>query len=482
MNKKKFYLTTAIPYVNASPHLGFALEVIQADVIARYHRLLGNEVFLLAGADENSLKNVKSATEMGISPQELCDKYAKEFADLKTILNFSYDSFWRTSNKELHFPGAQKLWGLIEQNGDFYKKTYEGLYCVGCELFYTEKELVEGKCPEHKLAPEKIKEENYFFKLSKYQEKLKELIESDYLKVRPIERKNEVLGFINKGLEDFSVSRSQERSKGWGVPVPNDPDQTIYVWVEALGIYLTGVGFGVDSKKFEQWWPADGHLIGKGILRFHAVYWPALLLAAGLELPKAIYVHGYLTVNKEKISKSLGNVIAPQEAVAKYGLDPLRYFLLKEIPFGSDGDFSFQRLGEIYQSDLANGLGNLTSRVAKLAELANLEVHELHEKPLFDSAYRIALEDFRFNDALAYIWEKISAADKKIEATKLWELIRANPDKSKEILGNLVRQIREIIELLLPFLPDTAERIQKQFKGPKIRSAGPLFPRRDHAN
>lgn len=477
MNKNKYYLTTAIPYVNASPHIGFALEAIQADVVARYYRLSGVNTFLLTGADENSLKNVKAAKEKGISTKELCDKFAKEFASLKETLNFSYDNFLRSSDKEHHFPGAQKLWGLIEESGDFYKKIYEGLYCVGCELFYTEEELLDGKCPEHKVAPEKIKEENYFFKLSKYQRILEELIETDEIKIRPMERKNEVLGFIRKGLEDFSVSRSKERSKGWGVPVPNDPDQTIYVWVEALGIYLTGIGFGTDEETFKKWWPADAHLIGKGILRFHAVYWPALLLSAKLELPKSIYVHGYLTVEGEKISKSLGNVISPTDVIKKYGLDPLRYFLLKDIPFGSDGDFSFQRFEEVYQADLANGLGNLVSRVAKLAELVDLEVHAVHEKPLFDTAYSVALEDFRFNDALSYIWKKISESDKKIEEVKLWEVVKNDPERAKDLLSNLVRQIREITELLLPLLPSTAEKIQKHFTGPKIKAAPPLFPR-----
>lgn len=475
---KKFYITTAIPYVNASPHIGFALEAIQADVQARFHRLLGEETFLLTGADENSLKNVKAAQERRLPTQELCNLNSKEFAALKETLNFSYDRFLRSSDKKEHFPGAQKFWSLIEQSGAFYKKTYEGLYCVGCELFYTKNELVEGKCLEHKTTPELVKEENYFFKLSNYQEKLLSLIESDTLKIRPLERKNEVLSFVKSGLEDFSVSRSLKRSKGWGVPVPNDPEQTIYVWVEALSIYLTGVGFGTDENEFKKWWPAEVHLIGKGILRFHAVYWPALLLAANLPLPKEIYVHGYLTVKGEKISKSLGNVISPTEAVEKYGLDALRYFLLKEIPFGADGDFSFARLGEIYNAHLASGLGNLVSRVAKLAELSDLEVSLLNEKPLFDSPFQVDLEDFKFNEALGYVWKKIAAADKTIEEHKLWDLIKTNPEEARGILENLVRQIREIAELLLPIIPDTAQKIQTQYRGPKIKIEEPLFPKK----
>ena len=302
MNQKKFYITTAIPYVNAAPHIGFALEAVQADVITRYYRQKGVNTLLLTGADENSLKNVKAAEEAGISTQELCDLHAKEFADLKNILNFSYDKFFRSSNKEQHWSGVQKLWNLCKDK--IFKKTYKGLYCVGCEVFYTENELIEDRCPEHKIKLEEVNEENYFFKLSDYKNTLKSLIESDKLKIVPEERKNEALGFINQGLEDFSISRSVKRAKGWGVPVPNDSSQIMYVWFDALGIYLTGIGYGTDEKTFNKWWPADIHLIGKGILRFHAVYWPAILLASGLPLPKSIYVHGYLTVEGEKISKS----------------------------------------------------------------------------------------------------------------------------------------------------------------------------------
>jgi len=474
MNQKKFYITTAIPYVNAAPHIGFALEAVQADVITRYYRQKGVNTLLLTGADENSLKNVKAAEEAGISTQELCDLHAKEFADLKNILNFSYDKFFRSSNKEQHWSGVQKLWNLCKDK--IFKKTYKGLYCVGCEVFYTENELIEDRCPEHKIKLEEVNEENYFFKLSDYKNTLKSLIESDKLKIVPEERKNEALGFINQGLEDFSISRSVKRAKGWGVPVPNDSSQIMYVWFDALGIYLTGIGYGTDEKTFNKWWPADIHLIGKGILRFHAVYWPAILLASGLPLPKSIYVHGYLTVEGEKISKSLGNVIDPKELVEKYGQDPIRYFLLKETPFGNDGDFSEERFKEVYNADLANGLGNLVARVAKLAEKSGLEFKQTDSlDKILDEEWAKALKDFRFDIALQRIWLDISIVDKHIDHFAPWS--EKDKGKLKDILQTEINDIRKITLRLKPFLPETAEKIEKQFAGPTIKSTVPLFPR-----
>ncbi|MCH8820917.1 methionine--tRNA ligase [Patescibacteria group bacterium] len=473
MNKGKFYITTAIPYVNAAPHIGFALEAVQGDVMARYSRQKGVDTYLLTGADENSLKNVKAAEEAGVSTQHLCDTYAKEFADLKSILNFSYNYFFRSSSKKNHWPGVQKLWKLAEK--DIFKKPYKGLYCVGCELFYTKNELIDGKCPEHKTKVELVSEENYFFKLSKYESQLKELIKSDELKIVPQERKNEVLGFINQGLEDFSISRSVKRAKGWGVEVPGDSKQIMYVWFDALGIYLTGIGYGTDEKKFKKWWPANIHLIGKGILRFHAVYWPAILLSAGLPLPKSIYVHGYLTVEGEKISKSVGNVTHPNELVDKYGRDPVRYFLLKDIPFGNDGDFSIERFEEVYNADLANGLGNLVSRVSKLLEINNVDAGSIKRTTKkFSPELEHAIENLKFNEALNFIWENIRAVDLYIEKERPWEISDLG---IKVVLETLVNRIEEIAFDLKPFLPETSEKITKQFSGPKIKSEKPLFPR-----
>ena len=474
MNKGKFYITTAIPYVNAAPHIGFALEAVQGDVMARYSRQKGVDTYLLTGADENSLKNVKAAEEAGVSTQHLCDTYAKEFADLKSILNFSYNYFFRSSSKKNHWPGVQKLWKLAEK--DIFKKPYKGLYCVGCELFYTKNELIDGKCPEHKTKVELVSEENYFFKLSKYESQLKELIESDELKIVPQERKNEVLGFINQGLEDFSISRSVKRAKGWGVEVPGDSKQIMYVWFDALGIYLTGIGYGTDEKKFKKWWPANIHLIGKGILRFHAVYWPAILLSAGLPLPKSIYVHGYLTVEGEKISKSVGNVTHPNELVDKYGRDPVRYFLLKDIPFGNDGDFSIERFEEVYNADLANGLGNLVARVAKLAETSGFEFEQTGSLDnILDEEWAEALKDFRFDIALQRIWLDISIVDKHIDHHTPW--VEKDKRKLKDILQSEINDLRKIALRLKPFLPEASEKIEKQFKGPVVKSEKPLFPR-----
>lgn len=474
---KKFYLTTAIPYVNAAPHIGHALEFVQADCVKCYRKLLDGDVLLLSGADENSLKNVQAAEKEGITPQELCDKYSRSFQDLAKVLNISFDVFQRSTDKK-HFESSQKLWQLCKTAGAIYKKPYTGLYCVGCEAFYTEDELKDGLCPEHKTKPEKVSEENWFFSLKKYAPKIEALISSGELKITPEMRKNEVLGFIRRGLEDFSISRSVKRAKGWGVPVPGDPSQIMYVWFDALNIYQSGVGFGWDDNFYKKWWPADLHIIGKGILRFHAIYWPAILLSAGLPLPKSIFVHGYLTVDGQKISKSLGNVVDPFGLIEKYGVDPVRYYLLREIPSYGDGDFSERRFKELYNADLANGLGNLVARVAKLAEQAKLKIKneklKITIKNLKIENYTKCLDEYRFNDALVFIWEKISEADRYVDAHRPWELKGV---ESETVLNHLTSEIREIAVLLEPFLPETAEKIQKQFAGPKIKSGPPLFPR-----
>jgi len=310
-------MTTAIPYVNAEPHIGHALEFVQSDCIYRYHKLMGYKTFLTTGADENSLKNVQAAEAKGITTEQLCSLNAAVFRDMATKIGLSFDSFLRSSVKKDHWHGVQRLWKLCNERGDIYKKKYSGLYCVDCEVFYTEQELEDGLCPEHKKKPVFVEEENYFFRLSKYQKEIEKLITSGKLRILPERRKNEVLSFVKSGLEDFSISRSKTRAKGWGVPVPDDPEQIQYVWFDALGIYLTGIGYGTDDSKFKKWWPADVHVIGKGIIRFHAVYWPAMLLSAGLPLPKSIFVHGYITVEGQKMSKSLGNVINPSHLIRK---------------------------------------------------------------------------------------------------------------------------------------------------------------------
>lgn len=474
MSKKKFYLTTAIPYVNAAPHIGHAFEFVQADVVARFHRLLGEDVALLSGGDENALKNVQAAEQAGEDVQKFVDRHTEQFKHLAEKLNVHFDFFQKGSDKKTHYPSSQKLWKLCEASGDIYKKSYRGLYCVGCEAFYTKDELnANGECFEHpgkKL--DEVEEENYFFRLSKYQAFLDKLISSGQLPIVPETRKNEVLSFIRQGLEDLSISRSNERAKNWGVPVPGDDNQRIYVWMEALNIYQSGVGFGWNNNLYNKWWPTDLHIIGVGITRFHAVYWPAFLKSAGLKVPKKIFVHGYLTVDGQKISKTLGNVIDPFELVEKFGVDAVRFYLLREIPSWGDGDFSLKRFKDLYNGELANGLGNLVARVARLASDTNLN---LPPKKNFTLKKIVAdnLKNFRFDLALMRLWDEISALDKRINAEKPWEL---EGPALKRAITPIAQEIREIAFNLAPFLPETSEKILVQFTG-KVTVEKPLFPR-----
>lgn len=478
---KKFYLSTALPYVNYSPHCGFALEIVQADVIARYHRLLGGDVFFLTGTDENSFKNVQAANKEGIPVKKLVDRNAQKFYNLKYTLNLSFDDFIRTTEKR-HIKGAQKLWKACRK--DIYKKKYRGLYCVECEEFYKKNELVNGLCPEHKVKPEIIEEENYFFKLTKYQNQIKKIIEKDKVKIIPKTRKKEILSFINSGLEDICISRFAERAHGWGIDVPGDPSQKIWVWLEALSNYVNALGYAENSKKFQEWWQKNEnklHFVGKGILRFHGIYWIAFLLSAKLSLPKTIFVHGYLTSGGQKMSKSLGNVIDPFELVKKYGTDPVRYFLLREILPTEDGDFTYQKFEGRYNSDLAAGIGNLVSRVVTMAAKLNPKSQILNSKqipnPKFQKEiekirenWRKALEQFKFNEALISVWELISFCDRYIEKERPWE----EKENQKEVIGDLLFAISNIAEMLQSFLPETSEKIFKQLR---VKKGKPLFPR-----
>jgi methionyl-tRNA synthetase len=470
----KFYVTTSIAYVNARPHIGYAMEVIQADVLARFHRLKGDDTFYMTGTDEHGMKLVQTAKDQGITPRELVDSISPMFAVLKDKLNLSYDRFIRTTD-ESHKKGAQKIWKKMMAKGDIYKNSYEGLYCVGCEAFVLEKDLVDGKCPNHNKEPEKLKEENYFFRLSKYADKIKYLIEVNELKIIPDSRKNEVLALIDEGLKDVSFSRPKKVLQ-WGIEVPDDPDQTMYVWCDALSNYITGIGYEKETEQFKTLWPADVHLIGKDILRFHAAIWIGMCLSAGLHPPKAIYVHGFITSEGKKMSKTLNNVVDPAEYVDKYGTDALRYYVLKEIPTTDDGDFSKERFRIVYESELANNIGNLVSRVLamtgkyfdgkipkadKSSGTFKADIAEMWK------GYQAAIEAFDLKRALEIVIELGMKANKFVEDTKPWVLAKENRDELANVLYALLEMIREMALMLLPFMPAAAEKILG-FLGQKI--------------
>ena len=471
---KKFYVTTSIPYVNGQPHIGHALEFVQTDVLARTHRQRGDEVFYLTGSDDNSLKNVQAAEKENISTAELVKRNSQKFAELGQALDVTNDSFINTAAKE-HFIGAQKLWQACRPE-DIYKKKYQGLYCVGCEQFYTEKDLVNGKCPVHLTVPDSVEEENYFFKLSAYQAKLTKIFISDQYQIVPQRRKNEMLAFIDRGLEDFSISRSQARAKHWGVPVPGDESQVMYVWFDALANYLTGLGYGSDETNFKKFWPADAHVIGKDIIRFHAIYWTAMLLSAKIALPEKLFVHGHLTRDGGKMSKSLGNYIEPFELLKKYGTETVRYYLLRYVNPFDDSDFSYEKLEEAYTADLANGLGNLVSRVTGLIEQNKVAIKLKSTKP--DKQLATLVDGFIFDQALKYIWQSVAEADGIISATKPWELAKAGKAKEvAKILNQTANLIFTVSQQLKPFLPVTAEKVEKIITAKEIKKAEALFPR-----
>ncbi len=469
----KFYITTAIPYVNAAPHIGHALEFVQTDVIARHRRATGKDVALTTGSDENSLKNVHAAEAKGITPAQLCEQNAAVFKQMGERIGLTFTSFLRTSLRNDHWPGVHRLWKLCAKSGDVYKKKYRGLYCVGCESFYEESELPEGVCPEHKKKPEVVEEENYFFRLSRYQEKLEQMAESGELKILPERRKNEVLGFIRGGLQDFSISRSVSRAKGWGVPVPGDDSQIMYVWFDALGTYLTGIGYGTDDNKFGKYWPADMHVIGKGILRFHAVYWPAILLSAGLPVPKSIFVHGYITVEGQKMSKSIGNIVDPFSLMDKYGADVLRYYFISEIPTFDDGDFSEKLLISKNNSELVANVGNLVNRVVVFltnnfsAEIPDAELSDADKAFIESQKQQCAkisslLEECRIKEAMDATMAFSSNANKYFQDAEPWKKIKESKQLAAPSLLVLANQVKDLGILLSVFLPNTGESILAQ--------------------
>lgn len=472
---KPFFITTAIDYVNAAPHVGHAVEKVLTDVVARYHRLSGDETYFLTGSDENSLKNVQAAEKAGRPVTEFVAENAESFKALAGSLDLSFDQFIRTTEPR-HFEGAQKMWSAFKKE-DLYRKKYSGLYCVGCEEFKTEKDLIEGLCPDHKVAPEAIEEENWFFKLSNYGDRLLALIESGELKIYPDYRKNEVVSFIKMGLEDFSISRSVARAKGWGVPVPGDESQIMYVWVDALSNYITALDYATDGELYQKFWASEServHVIGKGILRFHAIYWPAMLLSAGLPLPTTIYAHEYLTINGQKMSKSLGNVIYPNELVEKFGVDGTRYLLLTALPYSKDGDLSWEKMTEKYNADLANGLGNLVSRVIKMAEKIPKENLKLRESWEYVDTEKNWFGEYRLNDLLVSIWGLVQGANVMIDETKPWELAKKDQQQFETVMHQLLGMVMQIAFKIQPFLPSTSEKIETALKTGKVE---PLFQR-----
>ncbi|ATW51454.1 methionine--tRNA ligase [Streptomyces peucetius] len=501
MTGTRTYITTTIPYVNARPHLGFALELVQADVLARHRRQAGDQVRFLTGTDDNSLKNVLAAEAEGTGVQEFVDRNAAAFAGLREPLALSFDDFIRTSSDPRHRAGVERLWQRCAESGDLYRKHYEGLYCVGCEQFYTPDDLVDGRCSEHGTEPRLVSEENWFFRLSRYADTLQELIASNRLRIEPASRRNEVLALIGSGLHDFSVSRSQRRARGWGIPVPGDPDQVVYVWWDALGNYVTSLGYGTADDAFDRWWAQSGrrvHLAGKGVIRFHAVYWPAMLLSAGLPLPTDILVHDYLTVDGHKISKSAGTAVDPAGLVADVGTDAVRWWLLRDVPRVGDADFTRDRLVARADSDLAGGLGNLVNRVVTM-------VHRYRDGRLpaprggapgcaplaracADSPREVdaALADFDFRRAAAAVWTIVEEANRCIDATRPWESAGAERagdgaagERLEAVLGALVQACLHLADRLTPFLPEAAARIAQQCTAVDgvLPEPVPLFPR-----
>jgi methionyl-tRNA synthetase len=498
----KYYISTAIAYVNAPPHIGHALEFIQADALSRYHRLIGDDTFFLTGTDEHGVKIYETAKGKGIEPQALVDENAEHFEALGETLDLSNDDFIRTSSAR-HKEGAIKIWNKMFEKGDIYKGVYSGLYCVGCEAYVAEKDLDDnGHCPNHKKAPKVLEEENYFFKLSAYSDQIKKAIESDELQILPKSRKNEMLNIIgDDGLPDISFSRPKE-DLPWGITVPHDDSQVMYVWCDALSNYITAMGYAQEDERFETYWPADVHLIGKDILRFHAGIWIGMLISAEVSLPKSVYVHGFITSEGQKMGKSLGNVVDPLEYVDKYGTDSLRYYLLREIPSDDDGDFGHQRFVNVYNSELANSLGNLVNRVTMMVEKYSdgkvpaktdgAEVLPSIEKVLVD--YHEGFLNFNMKQSCEAIVELVNVANKYIDDKKPWAMAKEGDSELDDVLYNLLELLRFITVMLLPVLPSSAEKIAEQIGlrgedlsleanfgvlelGVSIKSGDSLFPR-----
>lgn len=469
--KEKFYITTPIYYTNAKPHIGHAYTTIACDVLARWNRQQGKKTFFLTGTDEHGAKIEKKAKEEGIDPQKFVDSFAEIFQDLWKQLNISNDNFIRTTSPA-HKAAVQKVLQTLFDNGSIYKGSYKGMYCVGCEQFKSESELVEGKCPDHGTVPEEMEEECYLMKMNKWQETLIEKIKSDEFKIQPQRYKNEILSFLEKEkLEDVSISR---KNLAWGIPIPFDNEHTTYVWIDAFLNYLTGLGWDGDSQNVPEFWPADAEMIGKDILRVHATIWAATLLNLGLELPKSYIVHGHIQSGGRKMSKSLGNVIGIDEMIEKFGVDGTRYLLMSGGTFGDDLDLTMERMTEKYNADLANGLGNLVSRVIKLGQNFEFEIANL------SSGEKVSelICEYNFDGALEYINGLVKEANKFIEDNKPWELAKIPPAggaaKFEEVMKKLLSDLEVISQLLVPFMPETSEKIKVSLE---TKVAEPLFQR-----
>jgi methionyl-tRNA synthetase len=505
----KFYITTAIVYVNDAPHLGYMYELVGTDVLARYHRMVGDDTFFLTGSDEHSLNVERKAREAGIPTREFTNKMAAVYVDIEATFGISYNRFIRTEDPD-HIRGVQALLTRIKEKGDIYEGIYEGWYCTSCEAFYQESDLVDGFCPIHrKQKATYLKEKNYFFALSRYQDRLQQHLEKHPDFIRPESRRNEVLGWLKAGLQDFSISRS---TVTWGIPFPGDPKHVVYVWGDALVNYITGVGYGSDEAMFKRWWPADLHVIGKDITRFHALYWPAMLMSAGIAPPKRIWSHGFMTIKGEKMSKSAGNFIAPLEAADRFGVEAVRYLLLRELPFDRDGDTSWDTMTDRYNADLANDLGNFVYRTLSMLQryfdgrvpAPDGDATPLDEKlkTAFDKAVRGLdrhLKEVDFSGSLALIWEAINRGNKYIEESAPWVLAKQSDQRRRlqTVMYNLVEAIRLTGYLVSPFMPETGAKIAAQVKAdlkapwatarewgrlqPRTQTTlnGPLFPRID---
>lgn len=478
---KTFYITTPIFYPNANLHMGHAYTTVLCDTLARYHRSLGSEVYLLTGSDENTEKVVRVAKSLGVEPKVYLDNVVSNFKNLFEKLEISYDQFIRTSDEKLHWPGATELWKNIEASEDLEKRSYKGLYCVGHEAFITEKDLVNGLCPEHNEAPQVLEEENYFFKLSKYTEKIKKAIKSGEFNIVPESRRNEILAQLDRGLEDVSFSRPVGKVSV-GIPVPNDSSQKMYVWCDALSNYITALGYGrKDDENFKKFWPKDIqdaqtlHVIGKDILRFHAAIWPAMLLSAGLPLPKNLLVHGFITSQGKKMSKTLGNVIDPIELIEKYGAEAVRYYLLRHISTFEDGDLTEESFKEAYNANLANGLGNLVSRVMNMSAQNGIE-NKLRIKE-GNPVIKKAMSNFNIQTAMNIIWEKIAQIDEKIQKDQPFKLIKSDKEKGEAVIKDLVSDVYNVATMLKPFMPETSEKILKSVL--ENKKPENLFPRKD---